>query len=46
MCTTNKRYVMDYITWIIAISIVVVMFTNNPIMTWLDTKCQDYDDGV
>ena len=37
---------MDYITWIIAILVVVVMFTNNPIMTWLDRYCQDYDDGV
>ena len=46
MHTTNKRYVMDYITWIIAISIVVVMFTNNPIMTKLDEYCRDYDDGV
>ena len=46
MSYTNKRYVMDYITWIIAILVVVVMFTNNPIMDKLDEYCQDYDDGV
>ena len=35
---------MDYITWIIAVSIVVIMFTNNPIMNKLDSYCQDYND--
>ena len=35
-----------YTIWIIAILIVLILFTNNPIMRWLDRVCQDYDDGV
>ena len=38
MSGTNKM--MDYIIWIIAILIVIVMFTNNPIMTKLDEWCK------
>ena len=44
MHTTNKRYVMDYITWIIALLIFVVMFTNNPLMDKLYEYCKDYSD--
>ena len=36
---------MEYI-WIIAVLIVLILFTNNPIMTKLDEYCKDYDDGV
>ena len=36
---------MEYI-WIIAVLIVLILFTNNPIMDKLDEWCQDYDDTV
>ena len=46
MSTSNKRYVMDYTIWIIAVLIVLILFTNNPLMDKLDEYCKDYDDGV
>ena len=36
---------MEYI-WYIAPLIVLILFTNNPIMTKLDEYFKDYDDGV
>jgi len=45
MHTTNKRNVMEYLCGI-AVLIVLILFTNNPIMDKLDEYCKDYDDGV
>ena len=36
---------MEWI-WYTAPLIVVILFTNNPIMDKLDEWCQDYDDSV
>ena len=45
MHTINKRNVMEYLCGI-AVLIVLILFTNNPIMDKLDEYCKDYDDGV
>jgi hypothetical protein len=35
---------MDYTLWIIAVLIVLILFTNNPLMDKLDEYCKDYSD--